>query len=125
MDVIISGKLSALAKTYNMDNETFVGFMDGINNSLKDAVTIDALEKNSEITLDIDPEKLYFHMLEAKADWLYSLPQWDNLLTDAKRKEIKKAYNTSKIVVKDPKIGRNDPCPCGSGRKYKQCCMNK
>ncbi len=23
------------------------------------------------------------------------------------------------------KIGRNDPCPCGSGRKYKKCCMNK
>jgi preprotein translocase subunit SecA len=21
-----------------------------------------------------------------------------------------------------PKVGRNDPCPCGSGRKYKQCC---
>ena len=24
-----------------------------------------------------------------------------------------------------PKIGRNDRCPCGSGRKYKQCCLNK
>ncbi len=23
-----------------------------------------------------------------------------------------------------PKVGRNDPCPCGSGRKYKRCCMN-
>lgn len=23
----------------------------------------------------------------------------------------------------DQKIGRNDPCPCGSGKKYKQCCM--
>jgi uncharacterized protein len=23
------------------------------------------------------------------------------------------------------KIGRNDPCPCGSGKKYKQCCINK
>jgi len=23
------------------------------------------------------------------------------------------------------RIGRNDPCPCGSGRKYKQCCMNR
>ena len=22
-----------------------------------------------------------------------------------------------------PKIGRNDPCPCGSGKKYKKCCM--
>lgn len=26
-------------------------------------------------------------------------------------------------VVRDsPKVGRNDPCPCGSGRKYKKCC---
>lgn len=25
-------------------------------------------------------------------------------------------------VRKEPKIGRNDPCPCGSGKKYKQCC---
>lgn len=23
------------------------------------------------------------------------------------------------------KIGRNDPCPCGSGRKYKKCCLNR
>ena len=28
-------------------------------------------------------------------------------------------------VRKEPKIGRNDPCPCGSGKKYKKCCMNK
>jgi len=26
------------------------------------------------------------------------------------------------VVRAAPKIGRNDPCPCGSGRKYKQCC---
>lgn len=26
------------------------------------------------------------------------------------------------IVNKDPKVGRNDPCPCGSGKKYKKCC---
>jgi len=25
-------------------------------------------------------------------------------------------------IVKEPKIGRNDPCPCGSGKKYKKCC---
>ncbi len=24
-------------------------------------------------------------------------------------------------VVKGPKVGRNDPCPCGSGKKYKKC----
>ncbi len=26
------------------------------------------------------------------------------------------------IVNESPKIGRNDPCPCGSGKKYKKCC---
>jgi protein translocase subunit secA len=28
-------------------------------------------------------------------------------------------------VVKDKIPGRNDPCPCGSGKKYKHCCGNK
>ncbi len=26
------------------------------------------------------------------------------------------------VVRSTPKVGRNDPCPCGSGKKYKQCC---
>jgi uncharacterized protein YecA (UPF0149 family) len=26
------------------------------------------------------------------------------------------------VVHKGPKVGRNDPCPCGSGKKYKKCC---
>lgn len=29
------------------------------------------------------------------------------------------------FVKDEPKIGRNDPCPCGSGKKYKKCCLNK
>jgi preprotein translocase subunit SecA len=27
--------------------------------------------------------------------------------------------------IRKNKIGRNDPCPCGSGKKYKKCCLNK
>ncbi|MCE9526380.1 MAG: SEC-C domain-containing protein [Planctomycetales bacterium] len=27
------------------------------------------------------------------------------------------------IKNRGPRVGRNDPCPCGSGKKYKQCCM--
>ena len=29
------------------------------------------------------------------------------------------------VVREQPKIGRNDPCPCGSGKKYKKCCLKK
>jgi HEAT repeat protein len=32
---------------------------------------------------------------------------------------------TDTVVLEQPKVGRNDPCPCGSGRKYKKCCLNK
>jgi len=28
------------------------------------------------------------------------------------------------VVRSSPKVGRNDPCPCGSGKKYKRCCLN-
>lgn len=28
-------------------------------------------------------------------------------------------------LIKEYKIGRNDPCPCGSGLKFKKCCINK
>jgi hypothetical protein len=31
----------------------------------------------------------------------------------------------SEPLVSGPKIGRNDPCPCGSGKKYKKCCFGK
>jgi preprotein translocase subunit SecA len=26
------------------------------------------------------------------------------------------------LLRQGPKVGRNDPCPCGSGKKFKQCC---
>ena len=48
---------------------------------------------------------------------------------NAERKEVAKgkaADDESKLAKKTPKkstkVGRNDPCPCGSGKKYKQCC---
>ena len=37
-------------------------------------------------------------------------------------KEASEAFNKAKPVKSGPKVGRNDPCPCGSGKKYKQCC---
>jgi preprotein translocase subunit SecA len=30
-----------------------------------------------------------------------------------------------KTITKNKKVGRNDPCPCGSGKKYKKCCFPK
>jgi len=35
------------------------------------------------------------------------------------------AENRNQVVRATPKVGRNDPCPCGSGKKFKKCCLNK
>jgi len=37
----------------------------------------------------------------------------------------KQTGHTLKPVAPAVNIGRNDPCPCGSGKKYKKCCMNQ
>lgn len=31
-------------------------------------------------------------------------------------------HHAETVVRESPKVGRNDPCPCGSGKKYKKCC---
>ncbi|WP_352418510.1 SEC-C metal-binding domain-containing protein [Proteiniborus sp.] len=118
----LKGKLVELSEKFNLDVVTFVGFLDGINTSLINPVDMENIEEYSELEIEIDFEKLYFNMLDAKAPWLYELPHWDELLTKEKKKEITKEYRSSKIIVKDKKIGRNEPCPCGSGKKYKKCC---
>ena len=42
----------------------------------------------------------------------------------AKQKEKQKLKVQQTVYNDQPKVGRNDPCPCGSGKKYKNCCMN-
>lgn len=116
------GTVKELAEKYGTDIETMTGFLDGIDESLKKSNDLENITEDSEVVLDIDPEKLYMNMVQCKADWLYELPQWDNIFSVEKRKDLYLKEKKSHTVVKEKKIGRNNPCPCGSGKKYKQCC---
>ena len=119
---VIEGKVSDLAASHDTSVEYFMGFIDGISESLKEDIVLEEIEADSEISLKIDFEKLYFNMLNVEAEWLYTLPGWEGILSAEQRKEITKAYKKTKTVVKEKTVGRNDPCPCGSGKKYKKCC---
>lgn len=118
----VSGTVKELADKWDTDVETMTGFLDGINDSLKKANPIEKMKESTKVTLDLDLEKLYKNMVAAKADWLYNLPQWDKHFTEEERKTMAHDQRMSGTVIKDKKIGRNDPCPCGSGKKYKFCC---
>jgi preprotein translocase subunit SecA len=119
---IVKTTIADLSKKYNTTDEFIMGFVDGVNDSLNNPYDLEKVENDTELAFDLNLEKLYFNMLDAKAEYLYTLPQWDGIFSDEKRKEIQKGYKESKIVRNDSKVGRNDLCPCGSGKKYKKCC---
>ena len=118
----IKGKVEELAEKYDVSVIFFMGFLDGINESLTEQLNLEAVEKDSEIEVKVDFEKLYFNMLDAKADYLYELPQWEGIFSKEKRKEIHTKWKESRTVVNKAKVGRNESCLCGSGKKYKNCC---
>ena len=98
------------------------GFLDGINDSLKVANPIETMDEDTEVSLAFDKELLYKNMVDAKADWLYELPQWDKIFTEEKKKVLYKEQKNARTIHVEKKVYPNDPCPCGSGKKYKKCC---
>lgn len=121
-DEEVRGTVKELAEKYQVEVFTMVGFLDGINESLKVENPIETMEEDTIVNLNFDKEKLYKNMVDAKADWLYELPQWDEIFTKEKQKELYREQKASGTIRREKKIGRNDPCPCGSGKKYKKCC---
>ena len=121
---VVAGTVKELAEKYGTEVLIMTGFLDGINESLKGYENpIDTMAEDTVVKIEIDPEKLYYNMVEAKASWLYELPQWSEILSAETRTELYKKQKASGTVRRQGhKIYPNDPCPCGSGKKYKKCC---
>ena len=120
-DEEVKGTVKELAEKYGVELMTMVGFLDGINDSLKEKNPIDTMEEDTEVSLGFDKELLYKNMVAAGADWLYGLEEWNAIFDEDKRKELYKEQKNSRTVKNEMKIYPNDPCPCGSGKKYKKC----
>ena len=118
----VKGTVKELAEKYGQEVLTMVGFLDGINESLKEENPIETMEEDTEVSLAFDKERLYKNMVAAKADWLYELPQWKEIYSEEELKRFYKEQKESTTIRKEKKVGRNDQCPCGSGKKYKKCC---
>ena len=119
----VVGTVKDLSERFNMDQIYFVGFLEGINESIKNPNPIEKLKESSKVKIKIEPEKLFYNMVKAKAHWLYNLEEWNNILSEEKRKELIKTCHEDNMIRREgDKVYPNDPCPCGSGKKYKKCC---
>lgn len=121
-DEVVEGTVKELAEKYNLSLLEMAGFLDGINDSLITPNPIEEMEEDTKVSLAFDKKKLYMNMVDAKADWLYELPMWKEIFDDETRRALYLEQKKSGTVVTGKKVGRNDPCPCGSGKKYKKCC---
>ena len=106
-DEIVRGTVKELAEKYKVDVMTMVGFLDGINDSLKVQNPIEEMEEDTEVNLGFDKELLYKNMVDAKADWLYELPMWDEIFTPEQEKDS--VYGAEKV--------RNDHQGCKDWKK--------
>ncbi len=121
-DEVVKGSVKELSEKYGVTVMTMTGFLDGINDSLKEKNPIEEMEEDTIVNLGFDKELLYKNMVAAGADWLYNLEEWEAIFDEEKRKELYKEQKSSTTIVKEAKVYPNDPCPCGSGKKYKKCC---
>ena len=121
-DEVVTGTVKELADKFGVTILTMTGFLDGINDSLKEANPIEEMEEDTVVNLGFDKELLYKNMVAAGADWLYELEEWEAIFDEETRKALYKEQKSSTTIVKEDKVYPNDPCPCGSGKKYKKCC---
>ena len=119
---VVKGTVKELCEKYGIDVVYMTGILDGINDSLVTPNPIEEMDEDTMMSLEYDKELLYKNMVAAGADWLYNLEQWDEYFTEDEKKALYKEQKSSTTIKKDEKVYPNDPCPCGSGKKYKKCC---
>ncbi|MBO4309547.1 MAG: SEC-C domain-containing protein [Lachnospiraceae bacterium] len=119
---VVKGTVKELSEKYDIDIFYMTGILDGINDSLVTPNPIEDMEEDTMISLEYDKELLYKNMVAAGADWLYNLEEWNEYFSEDEKKALYKEQKASTTIVKETKVYPNDPCPCGSGKKYKKCC---
>ena len=118
----IKTTIADFAKDNDLQTFEAVGFFDGIADALNSEIDIENMDADSAIDVSFEFENLFQKMVEYKAKHLFLLPAWNDIIEPERQKALMKEQQQSGTVVKDKKVGRNDACPCASGKKYKKCC---
>ena len=119
---LIEGTMEELSSRFGLNTTHMAAFVDGIHEAVDDLPPINEIEADTAIKMEIDFKRLFKQMVEYKAKELYSLPEWNDIFAPYEQREYYMEQKKAHTIVKSEKIGRNEPCPCGSGKKYKKCC---
>ena len=99
-DEVVTGTVKELAEKYGLSIQTMTGFLDGINDSLKEKNPIEEMTEDTVVNLGFDKELLYKNMVDVKADWLYDLPMWDEIFDAETKKNLYREAKKMNTIVK-------------------------
>ena len=113
-----------------LDSTTDTSLKTLIANALCHQLSEQAIPKIAEVIeegydgsiLDLT-ESIYANCVINQVDYP-KITEWKNGLLEKERAAVERQKEISRETAKRANIGRNDPCPCGSGKKYKKCCLN-
>ena len=94
-DEEVKGTVKELAEKYGTTISFMTGFLDGINESLVEPNPIETMEEDTEVSLKFDKEKLYMNMVDAEADWLYGLEEWNDIFDEALAEAVRSIRNAA------------------------------
>ncbi|MBD5639513.1 SEC-C domain-containing protein [Clostridium botulinum] len=93
---------------------------------MKNAFSVDYIFEDIKGRIYLKNEEIERDIKDIITEINNNIEKWclrGHSITEIKLKEDKIYEKVEKVNHKG-KIGRNDPCPCGSGKKYKKCCLN-
>lgn len=111
------------AHKFNVDIITMIGFLDGINDSLKIPNNIDNITEKTIVTLDYDADILYENAIKSDAKHIYNLSAWDKVLPNRSNKiqsdtsNFKQA-NTTLNIPKCPTCGSTNIKKISSTKRF-------
>ncbi|EJO5347440.1 SEC-C domain-containing protein [Clostridium botulinum] len=116
-----------MQENLNLKQEKLNQIMYSISCLMKNAFSVDYIFEDIKGTIYLKNEQIEREVRDIITEINNNIKKW--CLKGYTIKEIKSKENQIYEKVEKAnnkgKIGRNDPCPCGSGKKYKKCCLNK
>ncbi|APH14504.1 SEC-C motif family protein [Clostridium sporogenes] len=116
-----------MKENLNIKEEKLNELMYSTSCLMKNAFSVDYIFEDIKGRIYLKNEEIERDIKDIITEINNNIEKWclrGHSITEIKLKEDKMYEKVEKVNYKG-KIGRNDPCPCGSGKKYKKCCLNK
>nr|WP_205611211.1 SEC-C metal-binding domain-containing protein [Clostridium sporogenes] len=115
-----------MEENLNIKEEKLNELMYSTSCLMKNAFSVDYIFEDIKGRIYLKNEEIERYIKDIITEINNNIEKWclrGHSITEIKLKEDKIYEKVEKVNHKG-KIGRNDPCPCGSGKKYKKCCLN-